>query len=68
MERRERSERPEPAAPHDRLELGGEDGSDEVAVRPTKIAEARLKILNDYYSRRDIQLVLAERLILELGA
>jgi hypothetical protein len=41
------------------------DGAD--GIRKGKVSEARLKILNGYYERRDIQLRLAERLILELS-
>jgi len=60
--------RPESAeAPGDRDEITAE-APDAGAVRPAKVAEARIKILNDYYSRRDIQRRLAERLVLELGA
>jgi hypothetical protein len=62
-----RVERESPAEPSDALDLGGDAAHDEIVVRPAKVAEARLKILNDYYSRRDIQLALAERLMLELG-
>jgi len=60
-------------APDEELEAGGGadvHGADEPGdpeVRPEKVAEARLKILNGYYGRRDIQRKLAERLILELG-
>jgi hypothetical protein len=35
-------------------------------VRPEKVAAARLKILNDYYSREEIQRRLAEQLAIEL--
>lgn len=54
--------------PRDRVEIGADEHDGEADVRPAKVAEARIKIMNDYYSRRDIQLELAERLILELGA
>lgn len=59
--------------PADAPDLQATDGGDAVdaaadpEVRPEKVAEARLKILNGYYGRRDIQRKLAERLILELG-
>jgi len=42
--------------------------SEAEGIRQAKIAEVRIKILNGYYARRDIQTQLAERLILELGA
>ena len=49
----------------DRVQISGDEAADD-PVRPGKVAEARLKILNGYYARRDIQMRLAERLILEL--
>lgn len=46
----------------------GADHHGDPEIRPEKVAEARLKILNGYYGRRDIQRKLAERLLVELGA
>lgn len=47
---------------------GEDDEASSEASRAHKVAEARIKILNGYYSRSDVQKELAERLIFELGA
>jgi hypothetical protein len=46
----------------------GESAEAEEGHRAQKVAEARIKILNGYYARSDVQRELAERLIFELGA
>ena len=50
---------------------GGLDPDDmpveEGDLRASKVAEARLKILNGYYARADVQKELCERLIYALG-
>ncbi len=58
------TKRPASAPPEDRVDLGTPEAPD--GVRWAKVSEARLKIMNGYYARRDIQMRLAERLILEL--
>lgn len=42
--------------------------ADDDEIRAAKVAEARIKILNGYYARGDVQKQLAERLIYALGS